>query len=120
MQGFMLKQRAPVTITVTGSGDADRYYLTINGQKVTEAGTYRAPYGYAIQCFVSGAGNHYLGFVEVVDGSTSTTVASSQDADGVVYQYDLVNGQSLAVDLSGRWSFGGVFQGSDITITEQL
>lgn len=93
------------TITVTGTGNTSSCYLTINGEKVTTAGSHTVDSGSVVACYIS-TGYYGGSATIVVDG---TTVQSSTGT----YNYTVNNDCTINLSVTGStWS-----QTIKITIT---
>lgn len=94
MQCLQLTRGEPpattVTVTITGSGDSQRCYATINGTKQYGAGTHEVNTGDTITFGVYGINSMFYGWVKI-DG---TEVLKVTDASTQTYDWTVPNGVS--------------------------
>ena len=60
---YSIKFASDVVVTITGSGNVDRAYVTINGTQYTSAATITVPAGTEIYCYAKYLPNRQLGGV---------------------------------------------------------
>ena len=99
-----------IAVTITGSGDTDKCYATINGTKQYSAGTHEVNAGDTITFGVSGS-RSFSGLV-TIDG---TQVLEVQSSSAQTYGWTVPSGIST-VEIAMQY-FSGVFPYGTITVT---
>ncbi len=113
MRGIFLRRVFPVgicTVTVTGTGNTSRCYLTINGQKTFSAGTHEVARGDVVECFVSGSSDTVRKIITVNGETVLNDVGTAEKTYSYFVRRNAVINLAYVAGMSG---------GSTITITEE-
>lgn len=102
----------PVAVTITGSGDADICYATINGTKQYRAGTHEVNDGDTITFGVYGESIMYYGSV-TIDGTQVLRVMSGSLK---TYDWTVPNGIST-IEIAMSYTIGARQDHGRITVT---
>lgn len=102
----------PIAVTITGSGNADYCYATINGTKQYEAGTHDVNSGDTITFGVIGGSGSERGSVRI-DG---TEVLRVTNGTTQTYDWTVPNGIST-VEIAMEYTNAYIFRTGIITVT---